>query len=219
MLSAFFAFWARLLERCFLLPKIKNPMAHPFCQEEAYAKPTDELRAILIDLINRSHPYFARYRQIDPTLIGFSYLDRGGFGKVYGSPCGRFVIKVSIDNDDKGYGRYVRLAQTRADNPYFPKIFAHIKAGNRQVVLMERLEKLSAAPDKPYGDEVRLIRALVYGRELPRIIGDDQHYVQIIHDLRHLIHKGGCGGDISTKNSMLRPLPDGYQLVITDPVI
>lgn len=220
MLSALFAFLARVLECCFLLRPIDNPLAQPLNHDETYAKPTEDLRDLLAKLIHDSARFFGRYRKFDPRLIGFTYLSCGAFGKVFVSPCGRFVIKVSIDNDDGGYGRYVRLALKRQDNPYYPKIFAHLRKGNRNVVLMERLTALPTMSGDMLCSKVYDLREETNRWPFAKASSsDDAHYVQLVTDLRWLLFRPFCRSDIATRNAMCRTTPEGNQLVITDPVV
>lgn len=214
MFSALFALLARLLERRGVLKPITNPLQDAVDQDAFYAKSAEDVRQGLSNLIEGSRRYFGRYRQFDPKQIGFTHLRSGAFGDVYASPCERFIIRVSIDNDDSGYGRFVRLAQRRQDNPYFPRIFAHIKKGNRNVVLMERLQPLPPALSRAVYD----LRDQVEARSTPEIKAD-AHYQQLVGDIRGLLRHPFVGSDIATRNAMMRPTPEGDQLVITDPVV
>lgn len=212
MFSALFALFLRLLERCGILKPIANPLKDAVDQDSFYAQSADDVRLGLINIVDGSRRFYGRYRKFDPKEIGFTYLSSGAFGRVYLSPCGRFVLKVSIDNDDSGYGRFIRLATRRQDNPYFPKVYTILKKGNRQIVLMERLQSLPSSMTTAIYD----LRNHVEAFRHPRV--GDAHYQQLVGDIRRLLRRPFCGCDIATRNAMLRSTPEGDQMVITDPV-
>lgn len=213
----------KLLFRCAealgIISKSNSPLYEPLDLSAIYAAPTDETRAKLADLLEGHRKYFRRYGEITPELLGFTEESWGSFGQVYISPCERFALKVSFHNDDVAYGTYVNISMQRQHNPFFPKIYAHLKSGNRNVVLMERLDELPMDPAS--NAFVKSTKERVRAR-IP--ISPDckrypEGYAELVDDLTMLVHTFRYKCDIRAHNVMVRPMPGGKaQYVVTDPV-
>lgn len=209
----------RIAEALGIISKTNSPLYHPLDLSAIYAAPADEARAQLVALLEGHRQHFERYGDITPELLGFTEESWGSFGQVYTSPCERFALKVSLHNDDVAYGTYVNISMQRQHNPFFPKIYAHLKSGNRNVVLMECLDELPMDPAanafvKSTKERVRA--RIPISPECKRY---PEGYAELVDDLTMLVHTFRYKCDIRSHNVMARPLPGGkVQYVVTDPV-
>ena len=212
----------RMAEALGLLKPATTPFSDPIPYEDIYNKPAADVRAFLVNTMEAHRVHFHRYRSFAPEALGFCELNAGCFGRVYISPCGRFVLKVSIHNDDDAYGTYVNLATKRDDNPFFPKVFCHLRSGNRNVVLTERLQPI-AYDDMKAAAFVKDTRDRVVGKipvmQKGRRRRHAKGYAELVEDLTVLVHLCGYRCDLARCNVMQRENEDGtVQYVVTDPV-
>ena len=180
---------------------------------EVYFKPFEELRALLVSWIEESRPQYAERQDYNPEKLGFELHDMGGSADVYVSPCKRFAIRVSRELWDYGYQHYLDIVLQRQNNPYFPKVYAVLQEGNRQVVLLEYLQAIDF--DDPEYDEVDVIRE---DARVGKTGNPCPHMQELVRDLHGLLSGGVCRNDLYGDNALLRRTGNGVQLVITDPV-
>ena len=202
-----------------VIPKATSPLYTPLDLAALYAQPTDEARAKLVALLEGHRQYFGRFGDMNPKLLGFAEHTFGCFGRVYVSPCGRFALKVSMQNDDDAYGTFVNLCLKRQHNPFYPRVYCHLRHGKRNVVLMERLHELPMDPKANafVKSTKERVRSRIPASNKSKRFGEG--YAELVADLTTLVHTHRFKCDIKAHNVMLRRLPNGNEhYVVTDPV-
>jgi len=170
----------------------------------------EEAREKFTRWVESSRPQYTKDYKFRVLGTGFMYKSCGAFGDVFISPCGRFALKRSQDAGcDEGYSHFLQLALKRQDNPYYPRIYAHLQDDCTQVVLMERLRPLASTQ---YLWVKKLRQHMT--TDMATLALKDENYQQLVADLQALFastKRIQC--DIHHSNVMRR----GEQLVVTDP--
>ena len=72
---------------------------------------------------------FSSLRHMTPNEVlntleqaNWKYLGQGGFATAMASPCGKYVARVSSQNDPLAQ-EVARLSKAYADNPHLPKVY------------------------------------------------------------------------------------------------
>lgn len=181
----------------------------------------DAARTFLVEWVEKARDAQLQNRtdSFDEDLqqeLGFEYLDKGAHAKTYLSPCGRFVVKANI-GFDRAYQRFIELAQSKQDNPHYPKIyFAH---HNRmfQVVVMEALQPLDELNDEMAKQSNYLQLKAAMGM-YPSNLEGTREFTSLITDMYHLIEQDGIADDLAGRNIMMRVVDGQNTLVVIDPV-
>lgn len=147
--------------------------------------------------------------------MGFTYIAHGAHASTFLSACGRFVLKLNYDFDD-AYRRFVDLALTRQDNPYYPRIYFACQKPAFQAVLMENLKPLHEG--MPQWAEADYLQQQVCFGMMPRNPEGSADFVKLVWDMWSLISQDGVREDIAGRNLMVREENGCLQLVVVDPV-
>ena len=169
------------------------------------------LVAQLTALIKRATCYNGLCLQIEGAK--WQSVGEGACGKVFKSPCGMFVCKIS--RADAGYPLYANWAQQAwRTNPHAPQILwgeaiPYVDKG--YMSLLEPLEKLSQDME----DVISPVQGKLYGYHVDADVCFTDHEEQIISTVLSLAEKSRVRVDVHNGNFMMR----GKQWVLTDPLI
>lgn len=175
-------------------------------------------RELFTQWVESGKPHFNRRRKFKWWQMGFRFTGKGNNARVYLSPCKRFALRITKKGRrELGYSRFLQLALTRQDNPYYPRIYAHIQVGATQVVLMEALSPWGYCSEQAY-EQARSFLRIIEGAE-PLTPFPPAPYAQLVQDMQQLIAQDGISNDLYMGNLMCRKADDGVEhLVVTDPV-
>ena len=180
---------------------------------EFFFQPFEVLQKQLVSWVEQTREMFTERQDFNPEMLGFDHFDAGGYAEVYTSPCKRFAIRVSRDCADRAYQDFLALALQRQHNPFYPKVYALLQHGNRQVVLMEYLALIDL--DDPEYDEVEIIRE---DSRCGKTAKACPHMQELVRDIHTLIAGDDYRLDLHPDNALLRHVGSGRQLVVTDPI-
>lgn len=147
--------------------------------------------------------------------LGFQYLDKGAHAATFLSPCKRFVVKANFGYD-RAYHRFVDLAQTRQDNPHYPKIYFAHHDRLFQVVVMEFLEPLNE-DDAELSKQSNYLQLKAVMGMCPSNLEGSADFVRLIWDMYALFEQDGIGEDLAGRNIMMRNQDGTPVLVVVDP--
>ena len=190
--------------------------------DQKHANARDEL----VNILEAHRASFEQDGTFDPEKLGFTPHEEGSYGRTYISPCRRFVIRISLKNDDEAHSVYTALALKHQRNPFFPKVYAHLTCGNRSLVLMEKLKTLADAMGDYCEDDYRFVSELRDRMNMGLRIPQNKRnrhpagYAQWLEAVLNMGEYHDLMADISAQNVMVRIDHRGNrQHVITDPFV
>lgn len=172
-------------------------------------------REALVNWVENARQTNTPLNRAEFLRMGLTPIDSGKHATAFSSACGRFVLKVNFAYDE-AYRRFVDLAMTRQDNPYYPRIYYSHHSPEFQVVLMEPLHPLRS--DLPQWQEAEYLQQQVCFGLMPRNPKGDANFTKLVWDMWSLFDQDGLAEDLSGRNLMVRKQAGTLQLVVTDPV-
>ena len=177
--------------------------------------------ALFTQWVESGRPRFEKTNKFNPYGHGFRKIGYGNNARAYLSPCGGFVLRITKrKREEAGYAAFLRLALKRQDNPYYPRIFAHLQSGNRQVVLMEALHDWDRTSEEALDDALEFRNYCdKSAEELPsaEALAENPHMQQAIADMHALI-AAGYEDDLHMGNILCRISDVDEHPVLIDPV-